>query len=139
MVSHVEEEHKHSMSDWRMEEQRAKMALNGLSNAETGDKALDAQRIFELANKAYSLYVSQNPAEKAKLLRMLFSNCSVDAVSVTPTYRKPFDMISKGSFGRMVGAISFELTTLCSQNRSRPYGNLLKLREIVPLIEYLTA
>src|SRR5664279_3793714 len=24
---------------------------------------------------------------------MLFSNCSVDAVSVTPTYRKPFDMI----------------------------------------------
>jgi hypothetical protein len=38
-------------------------------------------------------YVSQNPVEKAKLLRMLFSNCSVDAVSVTPTYRKSFDMI----------------------------------------------
>ena len=69
------------------------MAIQGLSNAETGDRALDAQGIFELANKAYSLYVSQNPVEKAKLLRMLFSNCSVDAVSVTPTYRKPFDMI----------------------------------------------
>jgi hypothetical protein len=26
---------------------------------------------------------------------MLFSNCSVDAVSVRPTYRKPFDMIVK--------------------------------------------
>ena len=77
----------------RMEEQQVKMAIQGLSNAETGDRALDAQRIFELANNAYSLCVSQNPVEKAKLLKMLFSNCSVDAASVTPTYRKPFAMI----------------------------------------------
>ena|ERR1039458_2967840 len=83
------------MHDWQMEEQQVKMAIQGLSNAETGDRALDAQRIFELANKAYSQYVSQNPVEKAKLLRLLFSNCSVDAVSVTPTYRKPFDIIAK--------------------------------------------
>ncbi len=40
--------------------------------ARTGDRALDAQRIFELANRVYSQYVSQNPVEKAKLLRMLF-------------------------------------------------------------------
>jgi DNA invertase Pin-like site-specific DNA recombinase len=83
------------MSDWRMEEQQVKMAIEGLNSAETGDRALDAQRIFELANKAYLLYVSQDSTEKAKLLKMLFSNCSVDAVSVTPTYRKPFDMIFK--------------------------------------------
>jgi site-specific DNA recombinase len=83
------------MSDWRMEEQQVKMAIQGIASAELGDRALDAQRIFELANKAHLLYVSQNPVEKAKLLRMLFSNCSVDAVSVTPTYRKPFDMIFK--------------------------------------------
>ena len=83
------------MNDWRLEEQQVEMAIQGLSSAETGDTVLNAQRIFELANKAYSLYVSQNPVEKAKLLRMLFSNCSVDAVSVTPTYRKPFDMIAK--------------------------------------------
>jgi hypothetical protein len=83
------------MNDWRMEEQQVKMAIHGLSSAETGDRALDAQRIFELANKAYSLYVSQDSTEKAKLLKMLFSNCSVDAVSVTPTYRKPFEMIFK--------------------------------------------
>ena len=83
------------LTDWRVEEQQVKMAMDGLNNAETGDRALDAQRIFELANKAYSLYVSQDSTEKAKLLKMLFSNCSVDAVSVTPTYRKPFDMIFK--------------------------------------------
>jgi hypothetical protein len=84
-----------TMNDWRMEEQQVRMAIDGLNSAETSDTALDAQRIFELANKAYLLYVSQDSTEKAKLLKMLFSNCSVDAVSVTPTYRKPFDMIFK--------------------------------------------
>ena len=83
------------MNDWRMEEQQVRMAIDGLSNAERGDKALDAERIFELANKAYSLYLSQDSTEKAKLLRMLFSNCSVDALSATPVYRKPFDAIFK--------------------------------------------
>jgi hypothetical protein len=83
------------MSHWRIEEQQIKMAMEGLNSAEISDRALDAQRILELANKAYSLYVSQDSTEKAKLLRMLFSNCSVDAVSVTPAYRKPFDMILK--------------------------------------------
>ncbi len=83
------------MTEWRMEEQQIKMAIQGLSGAETGDRALDAQKIFELANSAYSLYVSQNSVEKAKLLKLVVSNFSVDAVSVTPTYRKPFDMIAK--------------------------------------------
>jgi hypothetical protein len=55
------------MADFRVEEQQVKMAMQS-------DLALDAQRIFELANKADSLYVSQNPNEKAKLLRVLFSN-----------------------------------------------------------------
>jgi len=34
------------MSEWRMEEQQVQMAINGLANAETGDRALDAQRVF---------------------------------------------------------------------------------------------
>jgi hypothetical protein len=42
-------------SDWRMEEQQIKMAIHGLRDAETGDRALDARRIFELANKVYLL------------------------------------------------------------------------------------
>ena len=81
------------MVDFQSEEQQVKMAIEGLKQAETSDRALDAERIFELANKAHLLYISQDFTEKAKLLRMVFSNCSVDAVSVTPTYRKPFDLI----------------------------------------------
>jgi len=84
-------------SDWRMEEQQVEMAIQGLDSADSGDRALDAEYAFELANKAYSLYISQNPAEKAKLLRMLLSNSTVDATSVTPTYRYPFDMIYKNA------------------------------------------
>lgn len=69
------------------------MALEGLNDIETSDRALDAQKILELANEAYSRYISQDSTEKAKLLRMLFLNCSIDAVNVMPTYRKPFDII----------------------------------------------
>jgi hypothetical protein len=84
------------MADWRMEEQQIKMALQGLIQAETGDRALDAEKIFELAIKAYSLYVLQNPVKKARLLRMLFSNRSVDAVSVRPHIKSPSTGSSKG-------------------------------------------
>ena len=83
------------MTELRMEEQQVKMAIQGLNSGETGDRALDTQRIFALANSAYLLYVSQNPVEKAKLLIMVVSNYSVDAVSVCPTYRRPFDIIAK--------------------------------------------
>jgi len=71
------------MGDFRVEAQQVKTAMQGLSQALTSDRALDAQRIFELANKADSLHVSQNSTEKAKLLRIVFSKFSVDAVSVT--------------------------------------------------------
>ncbi|HSY70528.1 MAG TPA: hypothetical protein VK813_17890, partial [Edaphobacter sp.] len=64
---------------------------------DSADRALDAEYAFELANKAYSLYISQNPAERAKLLRMLLSNSTVDATSITPTYRYPFDLIYKSA------------------------------------------
>ena len=56
-------------------------------------EALGGVRILELANKAYFLYLKQPPAEKAKLLRIVLSNCKIDAASVDPTYRKPFDLI----------------------------------------------
>jgi hypothetical protein len=50
------------------------MAIDGLASAEFGDRALDAQRVLELANKAHLLYLAQSAAEKAKLLRMLCLN-----------------------------------------------------------------
>ena len=80
-------------AEWQEEEQEILASLRELEQAENPERALDRVRILELANKAHSLYVTQSQQEKAKLLRMVLSNCAIDAVSVYPTYRKPFDMI----------------------------------------------
>jgi site-specific DNA recombinase len=79
-------------AEWRAEEQQVTMKLAGLDQA-SPDRLLNASRILELANKARFLYVSQNPAEKAKLLKMVLSNCTLDSATLYPTYRKPFDLI----------------------------------------------
>jgi hypothetical protein len=77
---------------WSQEEQQILLALQGLEH-QSPEKILDGVRILELANKAYFLYLRQPPAEQGKLLRIVVSNCKVDATSVYPTYRKPFDVI----------------------------------------------
>src|SRR5437660_7020457 len=55
------------MSEWRAEELRIQAALDGLRES-NGECLLFAKRTLELANKAYSLYVKQNPIEQAELL-----------------------------------------------------------------------
>ena len=79
-------------SEWQAEEQQILLAVQGLQSANP-DRMLDAVRTLELANKAHSLYLAQPPTEKAKLLKVVLSNCAIDAASVYPAYRKPFDMI----------------------------------------------
>jgi hypothetical protein len=57
-------------AEWTTEEQQISLAIQGLAQAHP-DRIIDAVRIFELANKAHFLYVSQPMLEKAKLLRMV--------------------------------------------------------------------
>ena len=75
-----------------MEEEQIQHAIRGLEQIKP-ERVLDGIKILELANKAYFLYVKQNHMERAKLLKMVLSNCGIDAVSLYPTYRKPFDLI----------------------------------------------
>ena len=79
-------------AEWQTEETRIRESIRGLE-AVRPERMLDAARILELANKAYFLCVKQNHTERAKLLKMVLSNCGIDAVSLYPTYRKPFDLI----------------------------------------------
>ena len=79
-------------NEWNLEEQQVLLAIQGLEEVKP-DRMLDGVRILELANKAYFLYLRQNPTEQGKLLRIVLSNCLVDAASLYPTYRKPFDLI----------------------------------------------
>ena len=66
-----------------------------LSLSEFRARRTEAKPAAGPGSMAHSAYFSLNLAEEAKLVKILFSNCSVDAVSITPTYRKPFDMIFK--------------------------------------------
>ena len=64
-----------------------------LKHADHGRPVLNVQRIFELANRAYFLYVTRNAAERGHLLNSVLLNCTTNGVSLWPTYRKPFDLI----------------------------------------------
>ena len=75
-------------TEWSLEEEQILMALQALEQANS-DRLLTASRTLELANKAHSLYLRQSPQEQGKLL----SNCATDGVSLSPTYKKPFDLI----------------------------------------------
>jgi len=83
-------------TEWQQEEQQILLALQGMEQV-SPDRALTASRILELANKAHSLYVTQKPSEQAKLLKIALLNCSIDAVTLYPTYRKPFELIFRAA------------------------------------------
>ncbi len=79
-------------AEWNEDQRRIQAELEELQ-LRGENRVQNGLRILELANKAYFLYLRQPPTEKAKLLRIVLSNCKVDAVSVYPTYRNPFDLI----------------------------------------------
>jgi hypothetical protein len=99
------------MSEWRVEEQQVKIAIDGLREAETGDRSLEAEQVFELANKAYYLYLTQKTAERADLPEALFElfhgRCKCHAclqISIQCDLRKSQNR-------KMVGTTRFELAT----------------------------
>ena len=53
-------------------------------------------QILELAQSAYSSYVTKNPREQARLVKTVVSNSTFDRGSLSPTYIKPFDVFAKG-------------------------------------------
>ena len=56
---------------------------------------LSVEKIFELAQRAHSLYLTRKAEEQAQLLKKVVLNCETDGESLHPTYKKPFDLIFK--------------------------------------------
>jgi hypothetical protein len=112
----TEEFWKAKSAEWQQEEQALLTSLRELEQTGKPERVLNRVRILELANKAHSLYVTQTPAEKAKLHRMVLSNCAVDAVSVYLTYRKPFDMIFERAKTKEWWALGDDLRTFEPQS-----------------------
>jgi site-specific DNA recombinase len=53
-------------------------------------------KFLELANMAYSLYLGRSTKDKAQLLNILLSNCTLKDGIAHYEYKKPFDILAKG-------------------------------------------
>ncbi len=80
---------------WRTEQDSFREQLNRLDRA--GRNYVDeATEVLELSQRAYTLYLKQNATEKRQLLKTVLSNCTLDGVTLNPTYKKPFNYIAEG-------------------------------------------
>jgi hypothetical protein len=83
------------MNDWREEQSKILSQIRAHQTA-NHNYLEEGIHVLELANKAYSLYLRQPTHEKARLLKIVQSNCTLDVVSACPEYRKPFDILAEG-------------------------------------------
>ena len=83
------------MNEWR-EEQNKILSQTRAHQTANHNYLEEGIRLLELADKAYSLYLKQPAHEKARLLKIVQSNCLWDVVSACHKYRKPFDILAEG-------------------------------------------
>ncbi|MEJ2745839.1 MAG: hypothetical protein P8123_09180, partial [bacterium] len=82
-------------SEYKANIAEIKAIMNGLLK-ENPKWHENASRTLELANCLPSLYDRANDQEKAGILKCLASNYTIVDVTITPTWRKPFDLMAKG-------------------------------------------
>jgi hypothetical protein len=80
---------------WQEELATVRAQIRDLEGA-TFDSFKRADALLKLCRKAPQLFEKQSPDEQARLLKLVTSNFSWDGVTLTPTYRKPFDMLAEG-------------------------------------------
>ena len=80
-------------AEYTEQERSIETGLSSLSRPVSSERILTVARTFELAQKAHSLYLTRNHAERGQLLKQVLLNCATDGLSLWPTYRKPFDLI----------------------------------------------
>ncbi len=81
------------LQEWKDKQSEISSKLRTCQEANT-NYLVEGSKLLELANKAYSLYLRQEPHEKAKLVKFVSSNSTWDGENLIPTYRKPFDLIA---------------------------------------------
>ena len=101
------------MNEWREEQSGF---LNQIQVHQKANESyfMQGSKLLELANKAHSLYLQQPSREKARLLRIVQSNCTWDGLNPRPIYRKPFDLLAKG--------LSSSNWLLGQDSNLRPFG-----------------
>ena len=57
-----------------------------------------AVKVFELSQSLAEKWVTADAATKHKILDIIWLNCTLDGVTLTPTIRRPFDVLAEGRF-----------------------------------------
>ena len=68
-----------------------------LHESASHDYMAKGSKSLELAQTAPAQFLTQNPAEQARLLKMLLSNCTFDRGSLSVAWVKPFDLLARGN------------------------------------------
>jgi hypothetical protein len=83
-------------TEWNDEISKIRAEIEKYRNASM-DYVTTGVQILELARRAYDLYLAQNNFERRELLNILLLNCTFYRGTLCPTYRKPFDILAKGT------------------------------------------
>lgn len=57
----------------------------------------DVAATLELLNMAPGLYMRQNDEQRARLLKALAWNCTIEGERIVPNYRSPFNLVAEGA------------------------------------------
>ena len=80
---------------WANEDLVKKAQLSSLEDVKTTQRLQNLRFTLELAQTAHSKFLAGNFFERADLTKKVLSNCSIDAVTLYPSYRKPFGLIAR--------------------------------------------
>lgn len=81
--------------------------LDSLEVSSPVDPLESARGILELSQNAHRLFVKAPADEKKQFLQNMLSNCTLQAGSISPVLRQPFDMLyDTNSVWKASGAVS---------------------------------
>ena len=80
---------------WRLEQEKCQeqLAKHQQANQNYLESGL---KILELAKDLEAQYLKANDLQKRQMLKILLSNCTLNDVTPSPTYRKPFCWVAEG-------------------------------------------
>jgi hypothetical protein len=80
-----------------LRDRKAALALQLEATDRQHDEVADiAVNAFELSQSLTQKWVAADYATKRRILEILWLNCRLDGVSLSPTMRKPFDIVAEG-------------------------------------------
>jgi DNA invertase Pin-like site-specific DNA recombinase len=81
---------------WNEELAGVEAAIQQDQTIDPGDRLVTIERLLELANRLPDIFLSNPPEKRRSILNFVCSNFSLLDVTLTPTWKQPFDLLAKG-------------------------------------------